>query len=94
MRNKRNGSFHRRRNWECPYFKWDGECCVSCTAGKAILPSKKRTEEFLTNYCAGKWRECNLAKEWNEYYERYEDQQEAKVQYQQAESADPRSCTE
>lgn len=76
MSKRKNGAVHRRKEWCCPYFKWDGPTFLSCEAGRPSFPSRTRANAYMVRYCADMqgWKQCPLAKEWNEYYENREDE--------------------
>ena len=73
VKKKKRVPVHRRKEWQCPYFKWDGAACVSCETGLHDFPSRERANGFMDEYCAGDWRACSIAKQWNDYFELWED---------------------
>ena len=76
MPKRKNGAVNRRKNWVCPYYRWDGDVFVACDAGRPTFPSRQRANDYMDRHCASidGWKECPLAKEWNEYYEEREDE--------------------
>lgn len=61
----------RRKQWACPYFRWDGPDFVACDAGRPAFPNRTYANDYMTRYCADVkgWCRCSLAQEWNEYNE-------------------------
>lgn len=71
MSKKRIYHVNRRKTWVCPYFGWDGPEFLRCEAGRPAFPTREAANEYMTSHCAdiNGWKECSLAKAWNEYLE-------------------------
>lgn len=67
MAKRKHSHVNRRKTWLCPYFRWDSDVYLRCEAGKPWFPDRKSANDYMTEYCAGAWQECTLAKAWNEY---------------------------
>lgn len=75
MGRKKYYHVNRRKSWACPYFKWDGPTFLSCEAGRPGFPTREKANEYMTCHCADVqgWKECSLAKAWNEFLEAKDD---------------------
>lgn len=60
-----------RRNWACPFFKWDECDKIHCEGGKLTFRSRKSIEDYAQKYCGSieGWKKCTIAESVEMYYE-------------------------
>ncbi len=71
MARRRRPMVNRRKEWACPYFKWDGPDFVCCIAGQPTFPNRTYANDYMNQHCADVkgWCTCSLAQSWNIYNE-------------------------
>ena len=53
-----------RRNWCCPFFRYDEKCVVHCEDGSVVkLKDRQVFAEYADRFCgnARGWKECQIA---------------------------------
>ena len=71
MGRRKDQKVHRRKDWACPYFTWDGDVFVMCQAGRPTFPNRTYANDYMDRHCADVkgWCQCTLAQTWNTYNE-------------------------
>lgn len=58
--------------WMCPYWHKDKQNRITCEAGAVRFPDGESRRAFTAAFCAGDWKQCQMARMMTIYYDRQE----------------------
>lgn len=76
-----------KKYWCCPYLVGTDMRRVSCEGGTCLrFPDRKTAKDWLEKYCScenadaydGRWKQCPIAKIYEDFYERQEHEKKDK----------------